>query len=304
MRANSGSRPTRPRSIVVWDAARAQGDAGATAAQRELAAAVAAVIALDAAVSCAHDAIQVLGGVGYTWDHDAHLYYRRALSLRALLGPSQAWAQRAAELALGGTRRPLEVDLPDAAHEVRAQIRAGLRDIAALDNAEHAERLAAGGWVMPQLPHPWGRAATPLEQVIVDQEMKSAGLARPQLGIGAWVVPALVQHGTARQQQRFLPQTLRGELIWCQLFSEPGAGSDLAGLSTRAEPAVGGWRITGQKIWTSLARQAGWAICIARTDQAAPRHGGITYFLVDMASSGVEVRPLREMTGDAICARA
>ena len=130
--------------------------------------------------------------------------------------------------------------------------------------------------------------------------MRAAGLRAPGLAIGAWVVPALVQYGTPELQQRFLPPTLRGELIWCQLFSEPGAGSDLAGLSTRAERADGGWRLTGQKIWTSLAKQAAWAICVARTYPDAPRHEGISYFLVDMASPGVQVRPLREMTGDAL----
>ena len=287
-------------AAAVWDAARAHGDAGATAPERELAAAVAAVVSLGAAVSCAHDAIQVLGGIGYTWDHDAHLYYRRALSLRALLGPSGAWATRAAELALGGTRRTLEVDLADEAAAERGRIRAQLRAIATLDRGKHARELASGGWVMPHLPRPWGRAAGPAEQVIVAQEMKAAGLQPPQLAIGAWVVPALVQYGTPQQQERFLPRTLRGELVWCQLFSEPGAGSDLAALATRAERAEGGWRITGQKIWTSLARQAQWAICIARTDPGAPRHDGITYLLVDMASPGLDVRPLREMTGDAI----
>ena len=287
-------------AAAVWDAARAHGDAGVSAPERELAAAVATVIGLETAVSCAHDAIQVLGGIGYTWDHDAHLYYRRALSLRALLGPAGAWAERAAKLALGGTRRTLEVDLADEAVGARGRIRAEMRAIAALDRGEHARELAAGGWVMPHLPQPWGRAAGPAEQVIVAQEMKAAGLQPPQLAIGAWVVPALVQYGTPEQQERFLPPTLCGELVWCQLFSEPGAGSDLAGLTTRAEPAEGGWRITGQKIWTSLARQAQWAICIARTDPGAPRHDGITYFLVDMSAPGLDVRPLREMTGDAI----
>ena len=251
-------------------------------------------------MSCAHDAIQVLGGIGYTWEHDAHLYYRRALSLRALLGPSGAWAERVAELALGGTRRTLEVDLPDEAHDLRGRIRAELRAIAESEPAEQTHRLASGGWVMPHLPRPWGRDATPLEQVVIAQELKAAGLRLPGLFIAAWVIPALVRYGTRAQQERFLPPTLRGELSWCQLFSEPGAGSDLAGLSTRAERAEGGWRISGQKIWTSLARQAHWAICIARTDPAVARHGGISYFLLDMTSPGVEVRPLREITGDSI----
>jgi alkylation response protein AidB-like acyl-CoA dehydrogenase len=88
--------------------------------------------------------------------------------------------------------------------------------------------------------------------------------------------------------------------VWCQLFSEPGAGSDLAGLATKARRAGGGWLLSGQKVWTSLAKQASWAICLARTDPGAPRHDGITYFLVDMASPGVTVRPLREMTGDSL----
>ncbi len=286
-------------AAAVWDAARAHCDERATPPQRELAATAAAVIALDAAVSCTHEAIQVFGGIGYTWEHDAHLYYRRALSLRALLGPSGVWAERAGQLALGGARRPLTVDMGEG-QEARGRVRADLTGIAATDRAHHAERLAFGGWVMPHLPRPWGRGAGPLEQLIIVEEMQAAGLRAPQLGIGAWVVPALVRYGTREQQERFLPPTLRGELTWCQLFSEPGAGSDLAGLSTRAERVADGWRITGQKIWTSLASHADWAICIARTDPAAPRHDGISYFLVRMSSPGVEVRPLREMTGDAI----
>jgi alkylation response protein AidB-like acyl-CoA dehydrogenase len=289
-------------AAVVWDAARTQQDAAGAAAdrQREYAAGVAAVVALDAAVSCAHECIQVLGGIGYTWEHEAHLYYRRAMSLRALLGPSDEWARRVATLAMAGVRRPVAVELPGSDASVRAAIRSELAGIAPLAGPERTERLAAGGWVVPHLPRPWGRAASPLEQLVIDQEMRAAGVRAPVLAIGAWVVPALIKYGTPAQQDRFLPPTLRGEFLWCQLFSEPGAGSDLAGLTTRAQRADGGWRLTGQKIWTSLARQAAWAICIARTDPAAPRHDGITYFLVDMSAPGVDVRPLREITGDSL----
>jgi 3-oxochol-4-en-24-oyl-CoA dehydrogenase len=135
---------------------------------------------------------------------------------------------------------------------------------------------------------------------LIDEELRRAGVSRPDLVIGAWAVPTLLQHGTREQQERFAAPTLHGEITWCQLFSEPEAGSDLAGLRTRAERVDGGWLLTGQKVWTSLAREAQWAICLARTDPDAPRHRGITYFLVDMASSGIEVRPLREITGDAV----
>src|SRR5579859_4958924 len=283
---------------AVWDAARAlDGDA---ADQAEFAMSVAAVVAPDAAVECAHECIQVLGGIGYTWEHEAHLYYRRALSLRALLGPSGQWARKVATLATSGVRRKLGIDLPGEAEGWRAGIRAELAEIASLPLAGQIERLAAGGWVAPHLPKPWGRAASPLEQVVIAQELKSAKLRPPALFIGAWASSALVGYGTQEQQERFLPRTLRGQLIWCQLFSEPGAGSDLAGITTRAERVDGGWKLTGQKIWTSLARQAAWAICIARTNPDEPRHDGISYFLVDMSSPGIDVRPLREMTGDAL----
>ncbi len=281
-------------AAAVWDAART-----APGPDREFAAAVAAVVALDAAVDAANDCIQTLGGIGYTWEHEAHLYYRRALSLRALLGPSAHWRERVAAMAMDGGMRQVRVELPEGDAEFRGAVRADLAEIGSLTGAERTAALAAGGWVLPHLPRPWGRGAKPLEQLVIDEEMRAADVLPHNLAIGAWVVPALIQYGTAEQQQRFLPATLRMDYLWCQLFSEPGAGSDLAGLRTRAERADGGWRITGQKIWTSLAKQAAWGICIARTDPAAPRHDGISYFLVDMRSPGVDVRPLREITGDA-----
>ncbi len=305
-------------AAAVWDAARAEpgttepGTAGpdgagpggegpgGTGRQREFAAGVAAVVAVDAAARCAQQCIQVLGGIGYTWEHEAHLYYRRALSLRALLGSSGEWAEHVAGLALSGVSRPVQVELAGGNGQLRARIREELSVIAGLAGQERTRRLADDGWVVPHLPRPWGRDAGALEQVIIAQEMRAAGVRAPALVIGAWVVPALVRYGTPQQQQRFLPPTLRGEISWCQLFSEPGAGSDLAGLTTRAVRADGGWTVTGQKIWTSLARQAAWAICIARTDPAAPKHDGISYLLVDMSSPGVEVRPLREITGDSL----
>ncbi len=239
------------------------------------------------------------GGIGYTWEHDAHIYYRRALTLRALTGSSARWAGHVAALALGGAKRELDVDLPADAGPLREQIAAEIAGIAALTRDEQIRRLAADGLVMPHLPKPWGRGAGPLEQILIQQEMRATGVRPPSLVIGAWVVPSLAGYGTPEQQQRFLPATLRGEIVWCQLFSEPGSGSDLASLQMRAVRADGGWKLTGQKIWTSLARAAEWAICLARTDTAS-KHEGITYFLVDMKSPGIEVRPLTEMTGEEL----
>src|ERR1019366_6719792 len=116
----------------------------------------------------------------------------------------------------------------------------------------------------------------------------------------AWALPTIMAHGTPEQTERWVAPTLRGELLWCQLFSEPGAGSDLAALSTRASRVEGGWSLVGQKVWTSVAARADMGICLARTNPDAPKHRGITYFVVDMRSPGIEVRPLREITGEAL----
>ncbi|MGP3955342.1 acyl-CoA dehydrogenase [Nonomuraea sp. 3N208] len=277
---------------TVWDATRAQGK------ELDYAAAIAGVMAPDAAVQCAKDAIQTFGGIGYTFEHDVHLYYRRALTLRALLGSSAEWAATVAALALQGVSREMEIDLPEDAEELREGIRAEIAEIARLEGKEQKRALAARGFVMPHLPKPWGRAANPLEQVLIAQELKAAKVRTPALIIGAWVVPSIAVYGTPEQQERFLPKTLSGEMIWCQLFSEPGAGSDLASLQMKAEKVEGGWKLTGQKIWTSVAHVAEWGICIARNSSEGTKHEGITYFLVDMKAPGVTVRPLTEMTGE------
>ncbi|TMR23352.1 acyl-CoA dehydrogenase [Nonomuraea turkmeniaca] len=284
---------------AVWDAARAIDAAGIDLSdETRLAVGVAAVLGPDAAVRCAADTIQVLGGIGYTFEHDAHRYYRRALSDRMLAGDPGPWAEEAAGLAIQGTRRVMEPDLPEEAAAVRDTIRTEAQSLRAEEPAARRARFAREGWIMPYLPRPWGRAASPLEQVIIHQEFRD--LKRPNLGIAAWAVPSIVRYGTREQQERFLPGTLTGEIIWCQLFSEPGSGSDLAGLSTKATKVEGGWSLSGQKIWTSLAQYAHWGICLARTAPERPKHDGISYFLVDMSSPGVTVRPLKEINGDEI----
>ncbi|WP_067820710.1 acyl-CoA dehydrogenase [Actinomadura kijaniata] len=283
---------------AAWDAARAL-DEGTE--QAGFAAAVAAVVAADAGVQTARDAIQILGGIGFTWEHDAHVYLRRALTLRALLGPAKEWAAKVAELALAGGRREVELELDEDTGPLRERIRAEVAELAAIeDRTERNRRMGDEGWTVPHFPEPWGRGAGPVEQILIQQELRAARVKAPNLVIGAWLVPSLVRYGTEEQKERFLRPTLRGEMVWCQLFSEPGAGSDLASLSMRAERVEGGWRLTGQKIWTSVAQHAQWGFCIARTDPSAPKHEGITYFLVDMKAEGVDVRPLRELTGEAL----
>ena len=160
--------------------------------------------------------------------------------------------------------------------------------------------LADTGLLAPHWPRPYGRAAGPAEQLLIDQELAAAEIVRPDLVIGWWAVPTILEHGSPEQVEQFVPPTLRGELTWCQLFSEPGAGSDLAALRTKAVRAEGGWKLTGQKVWTSAAQKAHWGVCLARTDPDAPKHKGITYFLIDMKSPGIVIRPLREITGDEL----
>ena len=281
-------------TALAWDAARAVPDGP----EHALSVAAAAGIALDAAVDNAKDCVQVLGGIGFTWEHDAHLYLRRALALRSLLGGGSGWRRRAAELAAAGTRRELRPPVTEVAR--RPEFHALATTIAGLPADQQRVALADWGLLAPHWPKPYGLAATPAEQLAIDQELAAAGIDRPDLVIGWWAAPTIMQHGSAQQQERFIRPTLRGDIVWCQLFSEPGAGSDLAALRTRAERVEGGWKLSGQKVWTSLATQAHWAICLARTDPDAPKHKGISYFLVDMTSPGIDIRPLREITGDAV----
>ncbi|HMG25442.1 MAG TPA: acyl-CoA dehydrogenase [Acidimicrobiia bacterium] len=280
---------------AVWDAARAADEP----AVAPLTAAAAAGLAVDAAYSAAKDCIQVHGGIGFTWEHDAHLYLKRATTTRQLLGPTSTWRVRAAEAARGGARRRLAVDLPPEAEALRDEVRAFATDVKGLDEVEQRRRLADAGYLAPQWPKPWGRDASALEQLVIDDEFRKAKVRRPNLSVGAWALPPLMVYGTDEQQQRWIPATLRGEISWCQLFSEPGAGSDLAALMTRATRDDGGWVVNGQKVWTSMAQNADWGILIARTDPDAAKHDGISYFMLDMKTPGIDIRPLRELTGEA-----
>jgi 3-oxochol-4-en-24-oyl-CoA dehydrogenase len=192
--------------------------------------------------------------------------------------------------------------LPPEAERYREEVRAFLDEHAPRGRypADWNRRLADAGLVAPHWPRPWGLDAGPLQQLAIDEVLRAAGAPRPlnPIGIG-WAGPTLLVAGTAAQHARFLPGILDGSEIWCQLFSEPGAGSDLASLTTRADRDGDEWVVTGQKIWTTGAHVAKWGILLARTDPEAEAHRGISYFVLDMQSPGITVRPIRQMDGSA-----
>lgn len=292
---------------VAADAAHAV-DTGS--AELPLAAAISLVVALDAAVETAKDCIQVLGGIGFTWEHDAHLYLRKATAMRQLLGGSAHWRAKVAELTLAGQRRTVGLDLGDGEGEAdwdtigldageAAVLAADLAKIAALPPEQQRVALAESGLLASHWPKPYGRGAGPILRTFLDDQVRKAGIELPELAIANWAIPTLLQWGSPEQIERYALPTLTGDVLWCQLFSEPGAGSDLAALRTTATRVEGGWKLQGQKVWTSLADKATWGICLARTDGDAPKHKGISYFLVDMKSAGIDIRPLVEITGEA-----
>ncbi|GGX67066.1 acyl-CoA dehydrogenase [Streptomyces fructofermentans] len=283
---------------LAWDAARATGQPPRV---RELVTALAAGTALDVAFSCAKDCVQVLGGIGFTWEHDAHLYLRRALVARQLLGGGHHL--RATGAAESGARRELRTELPETeAARHRTAARSVIAQVRDREPGSVRRQLAPLGYAAPHLPPPYGLGAGPVQQLAVQEELAAAGVRVGELGIGAWVVPSLIAYGTREQQERHLLPTLCGDVSWCQLFSEPDAGSDLASLRTRAERTGDGrWRVNGRKVWTSAAQWADRGILLARTDPDAPRHRGLTYFVVDMKKAeGIGIRPLKEITGESL----
>ncbi len=178
--------------------------------------------------------------------------------------------------------------------------RTDVEDLAQLEVAKRWQRTKFdAGWAAAHWPlEHGGQGRTAIEAGVFAEEEARFDVAASFFVVGVDMAgPTLMAHGSAEQQKRFLEPMLRGDEVWCQLFSEPGAGSDLASLATRAERDGDEWVITGQKVWTSSAHVADWAICLARTDPDAPKHAGITYFLLDMAAPGVTVRPLRQIDG-------
>ena len=161
------------------------------------------------------------------------------------------------------------------------------------------ERMAARGWTAPEWPAQYGGGGLSREQAkVLNSEMRRIDAQSPLASFGVWMLgPALLQFGTEEQKQRFLPEIVRGEIRWCQGYSEPGAGSDLAAIQTRAEDRGDHWIVNGQKVWTSYADKADWIFCLVRTDPEAPKHLGISFVLFDMKTPGVSTRPITLISG-------
>jgi alkylation response protein AidB-like acyl-CoA dehydrogenase len=280
-------------AAAVWDAARSTGKGGD---QLRYATAIAAALAIPGAVRNAELHIQVLGGIGYTWEHDAHLFFRRALAIEALVPAAPAEAEVTA-LTRRGVRRERAVELPPEAETVRAEVRAFVAQIAALAPADQVNAMQEAGYLMPHWPKPYGRAADAIGQLVIEQELDAAGITRPNYSITGYVILTLISQASPEQVERWVGPALRQELIWCQLFSEPDAGSDAAGIKTRGTRTEGGWLVNGQKVWSTMAHEAAFGLATVRTNPDVPKHKGITMMVIDMRAPGVTVRPLRQLTG-------
>src|SRR6185437_4160683 len=195
-------------AVAAADAARAAQDGDPV--QLAIAAAIAAGVAIDAVKATTKDCIQVLGGIGITWEHDAHLYLRRAYGIGQFLGGPARWLRRTAELTQDGVRRDLSIDLSEVA-DLRPEIADAVAGVAALPDDQRQAKLAEAGLLAPHWPAPYGRGAGPAEQLLIDQEMASADVTRPDLVIGWWAAPTILEHGTPEQVERFVPGTLSGE---------------------------------------------------------------------------------------------
>lgn len=277
---------------ATWDAARSSDIEGAW-----FAGAVAASHAARAQVMTARTNIQLHGGIGFTWEHDAHLYLRRAQTVGALLDDRNPLSDIISAFR-SGEAHGASFELPEEAERYREQAREAVRTLAGLPESERRDFLVDSGYLVPHWPAPWGRGAGVVEQLVIEEEFDGVDL--PELGIGGWVNLTISQEGTDEQKARWVYDVLRGHTDWCQLFSEPGAGSDAAAVRTAGKRVEGGWRVTGQKVWTSAALHCKWGLATVRTDPTASKHAGVTMMAIDLEAQGVEIRPLREITGDAL----
>jgi len=279
-------------TAATWDAARADDLDSAW-----FAGAVAASHAIRTQIFNAQYNIQLHGGIGFTWEHDAHLYLRRARTLAAVMAEGAEPLIDVVDGQRSGQAHGASFTLPDEAEEYRKAARDAVTTWKSLPAEQQRDFLVDSGYLVPHWPKPWGRGAGVLEQLVIEEEF--TGVERADMGITGWVTLTIAQAGNDDQRERWVEPVLRGQVMWCQLFSEPGAGSDAAAVRTAAKKVDGGWRITGQKVWTSLAHQCKWGLATVRTDPDAPKHAGVTMVAIDMKAPGVTVNPLRGMTGHA-----
>jgi 3-oxochol-4-en-24-oyl-CoA dehydrogenase len=279
-------------TAATWDAARSDDLDSAW-----FAAAVAAAHAVETQIFNAEKNVQLHGGVAFTWEHDAHLYLRRARTLAAVMADGADPLVDVVDAQRSGQAHGASFTLPPEAEDYRQQAREVATKVRSLPEAERRDFLVDSGYLVPHWPKPWGRAADVVEQLVIEEEFRDVDL--PDLGITGWVTLTAAQAGTDDQRERWVEPVLRGKEMWCQLFSEPGAGSDAAAVRTSAKRVDGGWEVTGQKVWTSLARQCQWGLATVRTDPDAPKHAGVTMMAIDMNAPGVQVKPLREITGES-----
>ncbi len=326
--------------LIDFECARTAADAAVAAldsgdGDASLLTSVAKAQAGPAFVRMATENIQVHGGVGYTWEYDAHLFFRRARASDAFLGDAvlhqervaQEWIRRLEEQGLDAARASgssgRRADTPEEA-SFRAEVRAWLSENASLrtgeddwsmgpsDHSLEAEGVYwdnmkawqktrfEGGWsAVTWAPEHGGRGGSPIQSIIFNEEQSAFNVASGYIDAAVHLIgPSLIRFGTDEQRERFLKPMLRGDEIWCQLFSEPEAGSDLAAVRTRGVVDGDELVLNGQKVWTTSAQYADWGFIVCRTNVDVPKHKGISFALVDMRQPGVEVRPLVTMKGD------
>ena len=268
--------------------------------------------AADAYMQAAKDCIQIHGGIGFTWENDTHLYYKRAKSSEVFLGDPgkhrehimRHWETpptntRATTAAPATPRQPDSIEARAVREEVRAWLESNWDSNASL--VAWRGKLADSGWGMPTWPSAWfGRDLPQALGPVVDEEFARIGaVGAATTGIRILAGATLLEHGSDDQKSRFLRRILTGEDTWCQLFSEPGSGSDLAGATTRADFDGERWIVNGQKVWTTSAHHADYGLLLARTDWDVPKHQGLSYFILDMRQEGVSVNQLQQMNGHA-----
>ncbi|MCY3838930.1 MAG: acyl-CoA dehydrogenase [Gammaproteobacteria bacterium] len=267
--------------------------------------------ASDAYIQAAKDCIQIHGGIGFTWENDTHLFYKRAKSSEVFLGDPgkhrenlmRHWQTPPATAGTGpsttSARPPDSAEASAVRGEVRSWLEANWDPNASL--VAWRGRLADSGWGMPTWPSEWfGRDLPQALAPVVEEEFARIGaVGAAKTGIRILAGATLLEHGNDDQKTRFLRRILTGEDTWCQLFSEPGSGSDLAGATTRTDFDGERWIVNGQKVWTTSAHHADYGLLVARTDWDVPKHQGLTYFILDMRQEGVDVHQLRQMNGYA-----